>query len=203
MTATDVAPPETHSDEWYAERATGIGSRPGCTVEGCERPHKGHGLCSMHHLRLRRTGSVAGARRSPAVRFWEKVNKTENCWLWAGSTSVGYGRFYVDGHTVGAHRWAYESLVGPIPDGLVLDHLCRTPACVNPAHLEPVTQRENLLRGDTLPAAQARRSHCKHGHPYVESNLRYRRDGSRQCRECDRTYCREQRARRWESGEAK
>lgn len=83
----------------------------------------------------------------PEVRFWTKVNKTETCWIWMGSKDwQGYGQFWIQKKLFPAHRWSYERLVGPIPVGLQIDHLCRTTSCVNPSHLEPVTQRENVLR---------------------------------------------------------
>jgi len=85
-------------------------------------------------------------------RFWDKVQAEPNtgCWLWdANTTRGGYGHFKVSGRMVYAHRLAYEKLVGPIPDGLSLDHLCRVPGCVNPDHLEPVTHAENVRRGDS------------------------------------------------------
>lgn len=121
--------------------------------------------------------------------FWAKVEKTEACWLWmASKCQGGYGRFRVGGvgrKKIQAHRFAYELLVGPVPDNLDLDHLCRVRDCVNPAHLEPVTRRENLLRGETLIAAQVLRTHCPRGHPYDEQNTRVYR-GMRSCRACDR-----------------
>ena len=79
-------------------------------------------------------------------RFWARVD-VGLCWEWTGSNDRGYGMFRLDGRTVRAHRWAWETLVGPIPRGLHLDHLCRNPPCVNPDHLEPVTQPENIRRG--------------------------------------------------------
>ena len=79
---------------------------------------------------------------TPEERFWAKVDKTDDCWLWtANRTNAGYGHFWLDRRMVLAHRFAYELLIGPIPDGLTLDHLCRVRACVNPAHLEAVTNR--------------------------------------------------------------
>jgi len=107
------------------------------------------------------------------------------CWLWiAGVNPLGYGQFWWSGRTVTAHRFAYEREVGPIPDGLELDHLCRTRCCVNPAHLEPVTHRENTLRGDTITGRQARQTHCKRGHPLSGPNLYAKPNGRRQCRTC-------------------
>ena len=79
-------------------------------------------------------------------RFWAKVDKGIFCWDWLGGKSNGYGRFWVEGRLVQAHRWAYETMVGPIPEGLTLDHLCRVRYCVNPSHLEPVTLGENIRR---------------------------------------------------------
>ena len=107
------------------------------------------------------------------------------CWLWHGSgDELGYGRFWDGKRDVQAHRWAYEHFVGPIPDGLVIDHLCRVPACVNPDHLEPVTQRVNLLRGLAPTAINARKTYCSRGHALVGKNLIRRKGGQRGCRTC-------------------
>jgi hypothetical protein len=93
----------------------------------------------------------------PVVRFWRNVRKGDLCWNWAGSIDVcGYGRLWDGTRTVRAHRFSYELLVGPIPEGLVLDHLCRNTRCVNPEHLEAVTHRDNLLRGFGAAAKRAR-----------------------------------------------
>jgi hypothetical protein len=99
-------------------------------------------------------------------RFWKYVNKTDSCWLWTGwQSEYGYGKFQRDdGAKVMAHRFAYEEVKGPIPEGLVLDHLCRVQTCVNPEHLEPVTNAENILRGESPSAKNARRSLCIRGH---------------------------------------
>lgn len=124
-------------------------------------------------------------RSSALERFRAKfVLSEDGCWLWtAGKTASGYGMFSFSGSSVRAHRWAYEFFVGPIPEGLELDHLCRNRACVNPAHLEPVSRRENQLRGDTFSARQAAQTHCKRGHEFSEANTRVYR-GRRYCRCC-------------------
>lgn len=109
----------------------------------------------------------------------------EDCWLWAGSlNNCGYGRFRLGIKAYAAHRVVYESEVGLIPDGLVIDHLCRTPCCVNPEHLEPVTNKENILRGTAPSAVHARKTHCPRGHEYNEKNTYYQKKGGRQCRPC-------------------
>jgi HNH endonuclease len=134
-------------------------------------------------------------------RFWSKVNFGGwlDCWLWNGATSQnGYGQFWLNGRQSGAHRVAYSMLVGPIPDGLVIDHLCRVRQCVNPVHLDPTTQRENVLRGEGPPASVVRSGICKNGHPRSE-NAVVRRDGKGQdCRACLRDAQRRFRARKEE-----
>jgi hypothetical protein len=128
-------------------------------------------------------------------RFIEKTEITESgCIVWTGGTNgVGYGSFYVGKVYPGehgrgyAHRWSYETFVGPIPDGLHLDHLCRNRSCVNPDHLEPVTIRENLLRGVGPSAKHAKKTHCPQGHPYAGDNLYvHPTKGMRFCRTCGR-----------------
>lgn len=121
------------------------------------------------------------------------------CWLWFGATNPkGYGNVAVKGRTVGAHRLSYEEFVGPIPDGLDLDHLCRMPCCINPAHLEPVTRRENVIRGNVpkvCGAHELAKTHCPSGHEYTEENTRRYR-GSRYCKECNRARLRADDARK-------
>lgn len=116
-----------------------------------------------------------------------------DCWQWLGRTSDGYGHFNVLGGFMLAHRFSYEFLVGSIPEGLVLDHLCRNRACVNPAHLEPVTYQTNILRGNGLAAQNAAKTHCPSGHPYDEVNT-LRLNGRRHCRACSAAKGRRQRA---------
>lgn len=97
----------------------------------------------------------------------------------------------VDGKDTLVHRWAYERFVGFIPERFDIDHLCRNPSCVNVAHLEPVTHRENSLRGESFMAHYARRTACKYGHEYTPENVMTNpRNGARRCRECNRIKCR-------------
>lgn len=133
-----------------------------------------------------------------AERFWSKVNRTEECWVWtAGLHQSGYGRFYVGGKRVKAHRFAYESEIGPVPEGLELDHLCRNLRCVRPDHLEAVTHQENVRRGMSPFGISARKTECPQGHPYDEQNT-YVDRGRRRCRKCLAAKARAERARRRE-----
>lgn len=125
------------------------------------------------------------------LRFESKVERTDTCWLWMGATnSKGYGCWSVDGVSQLAHRVAYQTLVGPIPEGLTIDHLCRVKVCVNPAHLEPVTMLENIARA----AEQDRPANCPYGHEYTAENtyVKVRPNGqiNRTCRTCVRAKAR-------------
>jgi hypothetical protein len=114
-------------------------------------------------------------------KFWSKCAPEPNsgCWLWhAAHIETGYGKFLYAGRLWFTHRLAYTLLVDEIEEGLVIDHLCRTTCCVNPAHLEPVTNKVNMERG-----AIAMRTHCPSGHPYDQTNT-YEYRGNRQCRVC-------------------
>lgn len=134
-------------------------------------------------------------------RFWSKVNflGKNGCWIWNGSTRRGYGQFSFE-HTINtaAHRFAYEQLVGPIPEGLTIDHLCKNRLCVNPTHLEVVTRGENTLRGDSPFSINARKTHCPKGHPLTEDNLcrSVLKIGKRSCRTCRNIHAKAYQARR-------
>lgn len=146
---------------------------------------------------VKRTKRSLGPR--PAWnRFWEKVDRTGDCWVWSASTyENGYGQFTVLGKAFKAHRWSYENLVGPIPGGMQLDHACHTAdatclggdgcphrRCVNPAHLEVVTGLANTLRGNGVTAVNKRKTHCIRNHPFDFANTRITPAGHRSCRRC-------------------
>lgn len=128
------------------------------------------------------------AQISVEDRFFGKVEKTSTCWWWRGAADrkLGYGNFYRHGKTVCAHRVAYELLVGSIPAGRVLDHICRNPACVNPAHLRLCTQRENILSGKAPTMVTRRLGRCARGHVVARDNTYYRPNGRGECRACRR-----------------
>lgn len=130
------------------------------------------------------------SRSSLEDRFLDKVELADDCWFWQAATDRdGYGWFKVHGRMTYAHRFSYEYFIGPIPDGLVIDHLCRNPSCVNPDHMEPVTNRVNIFRGDTPARRNKEKTHCIHGHPFTPENTAITRKGERVCRTCSRAAC--------------
>lgn len=139
------------------------------------------------------------SRVADIERFWSKVDmlnppKSElmhlgGCWTWTGKPRKedGYGQFRLGNRVVKAHKFGYEHVVGPVPDGLVLDHLCRNRICIRPGHLEPVTIGENTIRGRAAEVNRARhaaRTHCSAGHELTPENTRHVNAGGRRCRTC-------------------
>lgn len=129
------------------------------------------------------------ARRPPTPTpldiFTTRWEPDGDCWRWTGALqNAGYGQYGKP--AVLAHRWSYELHVGPIPTDLVVDHLCRNRWCVNPEHLEVVTLAENIIRGESLPAKNKRKTHCPKGHPYDDENTHLTSQGWRICRACNR-----------------
>lgn len=114
------------------------------------------------------------------------------CLIWPSITKKGYGYVRYNGKQHRVHRLLYELLVSPIPDGMVIDHLCRVRCCGNIAHMEVVTNRENVLRGIGPSAIRAKKTHCVHGHPFIGSNL-YTGKARRACRECKKWFFRKRR----------
>lgn len=168
-----------------------------CSVGGCERPVYGRGMCGAHYGRWWRHGDcLAGRPTALRDRFFAKVRiDASGCWLWQGRLfSNGYGTIRDAPHRRLAHRVAYELLVGPVPDGLVLDHLCRVRRCVNPAHLEAVTQGENVRRGVRADGSPVLRQACGHGHLYSAESTHITPSGQRRCRICDAQRARDRRA---------
>ena len=183
-----------------------------CSIPGCERHAVARGWCKGHYSHWNRYGteptlSKRGlkpwtsfrhdkAMAEPLARFVNSftVNPETLCWEWDRDTNYGYARMAVARRGVRAHRFSYEWFVGPIPSGLVLDHLCRVKRCVNPDHLEAVTDYENLLRGNTVVAFWANKTECSKGHSYTPENTYLYPDGERGCRTCKNGYQRAKRA---------
>lgn len=137
-------------------------------------------------MALHATSLLAVAQQEDVDKFWSLVSKVGSCWLWTGTRSpLGYGIFKIGKSATGAHRFAYECEIGPIPSGMVMDHLCKNPSCVRPDHLEPVTQRENVLRGNAPVAITRRLGVCVRGHDLNdEVNIYVAPSGERRCVAC-------------------
>lgn len=161
-----------------------------CSAPGCDRHASAKTLCRRHYKAARR----ALVRKPPEtvearILRLVKVDPDSGCWVWIGSSNEhGYGILYYGGTRAYAHRAAYETWVAPIPEGLTLDHVrargCKTTLCVNPAHLEPVTQAVNTLRGTSPWAERARKAACVRGHPFDAANTVVSRQGYRECLAC-------------------
>src|SRR5688500_904159 len=177
-----------------------------CTIEGCDKPRKGRGWCAMHYRRWSRWGDPHMTMTPHRVdgditdRFSAKVSppNSEGCILWnAGMHSDGYGTFIIGRKVHKAHRVSYTLEYGRIPEGLELDHTCHTRdksckggitckhrRCVNPQHLEPVTPRENYLRGRSTAKANADKTHCKYAHAFTADNIYGASQRRRPCKAC-------------------
>lgn len=167
-----------------------------CAIEGCTKTSHVRGWCKTHYARWRKYGdprySVGRySRGTPFERVMTRVTRMPGpldteCWVCGyASTAAGYATVHIQEGSRNqphlAHRITYEALRGKIPDGLVIDHLCRNPPCVNPDHLEPVTQRENFLRGLHSTAQSVRTNTCKRGHSLKDAWVS---KGKRRCRQC-------------------
>jgi HNH endonuclease len=172
-----------------------------------------HDMCSKHYTRWSKFGDalITKLDRSLTVeqRFWVKVDKNGPvpayrpelgpCWLWTRSTKEGYGAFHLDGKLQSAHILAYCWLVGEVPEGCELDHLCRMRRCCNPAHLEPVSHLVNVHRGISPGAVNAAKTRCGIcDEPYDEANTYWHKGG--RCRNCMRRRNREWYQRQKEAG---
>jgi hypothetical protein len=155
-----------------------------CAIPGCRRDYFADGYCGPHYKRKWRHGDPLAGGVYHGESVAERVRRLcevepSGCWRWLrGLDGMGYGTLVVKRQTIRAHRASYEAFVGPIPDGLDLDHLCRNKACVNPAHLEPVTHSENLRRHYATVTS------CPQGHVYDEANTYRDTSGKRRCRVC-------------------
>lgn len=210
----------TLGDSLAAKSANTIVPGDGDPRHGTERGYGSLGCRCDECRRVRREASWRRGTRPLDVylsdvrdpdkrncRFWSTVDKTGECWLWTNNLDRGYGRFGIGQKTVWAHRYSYELLVGPIPAGLTLDHLCHNRdescsggptclhrSCVNPAHLEIVTRGVNTLRGKSIAAVNKRKTHCHRGHEFTPENTRLIPKG-RACKTCIRENDRRRKAR--------
>jgi hypothetical protein len=176
-------------------------------VIDCHASHLARGLCRRHYYYKRRTGVIPERllpKPDPIDRFWRRVDRSggpDACWPWtAAINGGGYGSVGWEGKTLAAHRIAYRLVMGTVPDGMDLDHLCHTRdtscaggktcphrRCANPAHLEPVPNLVNVMRGRSPHAEAARRTHCAQGHEFTPENTRvYASRKQRVCLTCKR-----------------
>jgi hypothetical protein len=184
-------------------------SHQGCGIAECSRKHYARGWCKLHYNRWARHGDPTVCLTNLGMpvldRFWSLVDKDGPlpecrpdlgpCWLWMAGLSEGYGRFALMAQvSIKAHRFAYEITYGPVPEGLEPDHLCRVRACVRPDHLEPVTHRVNVWRGDAPTGVNARLIRCRQGHEFTPENTYVDPRGHRVCRTCMRAH-----RQRWEA----
>lgn len=179
-----------------------------CKIEDCGLYVKGHGWCSKHYTRWRKSGDPLVCENPASLtwqeRFWRKVDKyggypnfedplmllsgeDGECWLWTGHlNNAGYGKF----NSLSMGNWLAPRLslhmLGRLQDGHTVDHLCRRPQCVNPDHLESVPMLTNIRRSSAISQRHRARTHCGRGHEFTEDNTLQRSDGGRRCRTCQR-----------------
>lgn len=188
-----------------------------CSVCGrTDRRLVARGMCGKCYDHLRHAGRLDLHRAVDVGEWVASVVGVAGCWSWTGITTEGYGRPAINGRSVSLHRWMYERFIGPIPEGMTLDHRCHTEAlargecvggltcvhrrCANPAHMEIVPGPVNTLRGNGPAPRNAAKDVCDNGHEFDEANTIIRTDakrvGNRECRECQRQRNRDYRARK-------
>jgi hypothetical protein len=213
-----------HYERWKSHGDFTTVKKPGkarqlgnCSYGDCDRPSIARDLCTKHYQRWKKFGDPGITKLdrdlTPEERFWAKVDKNGPlpegrpelgpCWLWTAALREGYAAFTLDGGHVDGHRVAYRWLIGEIPEGLQLDHICHSDStatcaggkqcvhrrCVNPVHMEPVTGLTNVMRGLSPHAVNAAKTHCPKNHDYTPENTRYDKNGGRVCIKCARAAC--------------
>lgn len=156
--------------------------RPRCRTCRLERRKESK---SRITLEISELSEAEIAKRIGFGRLIRFITPSDECWIWRGDLSgSGYGRLWVGSRYFAAHRISFLVFRGPIAPGLVLDHLCRRRSCVNPSHLDPVTNRTNILRGEGVCARNSRKTHCIRGHPLSKGNVRKESGNRRRCLSC-------------------
>lgn len=172
-----------------------------CYIPSCSAASRARAMCPKHYKRWaagKDPAMPSCLEMTEAQRFWSHVDSSGDCWFWTGALNIwGYGVFGTK--TISAHVWSYLNEVGPISLGLEVDHLCHDPdacdlaakcphrRCVRPSHLQLCTPRANVLRSNAPTALNARKTHCKWGHPFDAENTINRPSGGRACRACKTT----------------
>ncbi|WP_411431134.1 HNH endonuclease [Mycolicibacterium conceptionense] len=200
-----------HGDPNVLKASRGVRGVAACAVDNCPEKAFSKGLCNKHYLRSLKHGDptkvLCAQDKRPAEDRWRgryEVDIATGCWNWTGHLANGYGIISVRGIDCRAHRFVYEQLIGPIENGMTLDHLCHNRdllcpggdpcthrRCVNPDHMDPVPHVVNVMRGKAPAATNSRKTHCKYGHEFTPENTIIRKGGHRGCRACGRRQQRE------------